>query len=136
LQARTLPALAGWSWISGGFALFRRNPPLMTALTMTYLLVMLFLNIVPLLGPVLVAVCLPVMSVIVFNGARILDENRAPARKVGAQERHRMGAQRQADMAVILDHLAAGFHGAQRDGRLVDLRHRPRFARRGGGEER
>lgn len=40
LQARTLPALAGWSWISGGFALFRRNPPLMTALTMTYLLVM------------------------------------------------------------------------------------------------
>lgn len=76
LQARTLPALAGWSWISGGFALFRRNPPLMTALTMTYLLVMVFLNIVPLLGPVLVAVCLPVMSVIVFNGARILDEKR------------------------------------------------------------
>ncbi|MFX7329209.1 hypothetical protein ABTI69_20695, partial [Acinetobacter baumannii] len=43
---------------------------------MTYLLVMVFLNIVPLLGPVLVAVCLPVMSVIVFNGARILDEKR------------------------------------------------------------
>lgn len=76
LQARALPALAGWTWISGGFALFRRNPPLMTALTMTYLLVMVFLNIVPLLGPLLVAVCLPVMSVIVFNGARILDEKR------------------------------------------------------------
>ncbi|WP_374340118.1 BPSS1780 family membrane protein [Methyloversatilis sp.] len=76
LQARTLPALAGWSWISGGFALFRRNPPLMTALTMSYLLIMVFLNIVPLLGPLLVAVCLPIMSVIVFNGARILDEQR------------------------------------------------------------
>ncbi|MCQ9375952.1 hypothetical protein NMQ14_17010 [Methyloversatilis sp. XJ19-13] len=75
LQARALPALAGWSWISGGFALFRRNPPLMTALTMGYLLVMVFLNIVPLIGPVLVAVCLPVMSVIVFNGARLLDRN-------------------------------------------------------------
>ena len=73
LQARALPALAGWSWISGGFALFRRNPPLMTALTMSYLLVMVFLNIVPLIGPVLVAICLPVMSVIVFNGARVLD---------------------------------------------------------------
>ncbi len=75
LQARALPALAGWSWISGGFALFRRNPPLMTALTMGYLLVMVFLNIVPVIGPVLVAICLPVMSVIVFNGARLLDQN-------------------------------------------------------------
>jgi hypothetical protein len=73
LQARRLPALAGWFWITGGFALFRRNPPLMTALTMGYLLVMVFLNIVPLVGPVLVAVCLPIMSVIVFNGARLLD---------------------------------------------------------------
>ncbi|HEY9194137.1 MAG TPA: BPSS1780 family membrane protein [Methyloversatilis sp.] len=73
LQARVLPAQAGWSWISGGFALYRRNPPLMTALTMTYLLVMVFLNIIPLIGPVLVALCLPIMSVIVFNGARIVD---------------------------------------------------------------
>ncbi len=73
LQARSLPAVAGWAWISGGFALFRRNPPLMTALTMSYLLVMVFLNLIPLAGPVLVAICLPIMSVIVFNGARLLD---------------------------------------------------------------
>lgn len=73
LQARSLPAMAGWTWISGGFALFRRNPPLMTALTMTYLLLMVFLNIIPLIGPLLVAICLPVMSVVIFNGARILD---------------------------------------------------------------
>lgn len=76
LQARALPALAGWSWIAGGFALFRRNPPLMTALTLSYLLVMVFLNVVPLLGPILVAICLPLMSVIVFNGSRLLDERR------------------------------------------------------------
>lgn len=86
LQARTLPARAGWSWITGGFALFRRNPPLMTALTMTYLLLMVILNIIPLVGPVLVAICLPVMSVVVFNGARLLDQKRditAEALKTG-----------------------------------------------------
>ena len=58
-----------------------------------------------------------------------------PACEVSAQERQRMGAERQADMAVVLDNIAAGLHGAQRDGRLVDLRHGPRFARGGGGEE-
>jgi hypothetical protein len=92
LQARSLPALAGWSWISGGFALFRRNPPLMTALTMGYLLVMVILNIVPLIGPVLVAICLPVMSVIVFNGARLLDRQldvSAEALKTGLAENMR-----------------------------------------------
>lgn len=48
----------------------------MTALTLSYLLVMVFLNVVPLLGPILVAICLPLMSVIVFNGSRLLDERR------------------------------------------------------------
>ena len=40
-------------------------------------------------------------------------------REVRAQEGDRMLAQRQADMAVVLDHLAAGGHRPQRHGRLA-----------------
>ena len=44
--------------------------------------------------------------------------------------------QRQAEMAVVGDDLAAGGHRAERDGRLLGLGHDPRLAGRGGREER
>ena len=56
--------------------------------------------------------------------------------QVAAQERDRVVAQRQADMAVVLDDLAAGGHRPQRHRRLVDLRHRRGLAGRGGREQR
>lgn len=74
LQARTLPALAGWSWITGGFALFRRNPPLMTATSLSYVLCALLLSLIPLLGPLVAAFVLPAFQVVVFNSARLIDQ--------------------------------------------------------------
>ena len=56
------------------------------------------------------------------------------AGQVVAQEGHRVTAQRQAGMAMILDHLAPDGHRAQSDGRLGELRWR--CARLGGDEER
>ena len=47
-----------------------------------------------------------------------------------------MGAQCQADMAIVLDHFAPRLHRAQLDGRLVDLQYSPRLARSRGGEQR
>ena len=58
------------------------------------------------------------------------------AAQVLAQEADRMLAQGQADMAIVLDHLAAGRHRPQRHRGLVNLRHDLGFARRGGGEQR
>ena len=47
-----------------------------------------------------------------------------------------MRSKRQPDMAVILHHLAAGRHRAERDGRFPDLRHDFFLARRRGREQR
>ncbi len=40
---------AGWRWIAAGFAIFRRNPPMLAMLVITYWFIMIFLNIVPLI---------------------------------------------------------------------------------------
>ena len=46
-----------------------------------------------------------------------------------AEKADRMAAQRQPDMAVVLDHLAAGRHRPQRHRRLADFRERSRASR-------
>ena len=45
MDARRLPARHGVLWLLAGFALFRRQPPLMTALTFGYLLTVVVLNL-------------------------------------------------------------------------------------------
>lgn len=82
LQARTLPALAGWSWISGGFALFRRNPPLLAALSVSYLVVLMVMSAIPVIGPVFEALTLPAFMVILFNAVRMIEMNADLSRDV------------------------------------------------------
>ncbi len=36
MRAQTLPAAAGWRWLIGGYALFRRNPLLLSLLVIAY----------------------------------------------------------------------------------------------------
>ena len=50
MQAQTLPAAAGWRWIGAGFAIFRRNPPLLSMLVVSYWLTVLVLNVLPVIG--------------------------------------------------------------------------------------
>ena len=45
MKAQTLPAAAGWRWITGGLAIFRRNPPLLAMLVISYWFTLLLLNI-------------------------------------------------------------------------------------------
>ncbi|MCC7059059.1 MAG: hypothetical protein IT508_02375 [Burkholderiaceae bacterium] len=73
MQARQLPAIRGWNWIVDGFRLFRTNPALLTFLVFGYWLVLIFLNLVPLLGMVLAPLCVPALSVGVMNGCRALE---------------------------------------------------------------
>jgi hypothetical protein len=75
MQARRLPARRGAFWLVAGFQLFRRNPPLLTALTLTYLLlVQLSVRLLPGVGPFLLPLALPAMVLIVANGARIAEQ--------------------------------------------------------------
>lgn len=81
MQARRLPAERGTFWLLEGFRLFRRNPPLITALTLTYLMVVQSLVILlPGIGPILLPLLLPTLTLIVANGCRLVDEGRAPGK--------------------------------------------------------
>lgn len=74
MQARRLPAARGVFWLFEGFRLFRRNPPLITALTLLYLLVVQSLAfLLPGIGPLLLPVLLPALTLIVANGCRAVD---------------------------------------------------------------
>lgn len=79
MQARRLPAARGAFWLFEGVRLFRSNPPLITALTIVYLLVVqVFAVVMPGIGPILLPLLLPVMTLIVANGCRLVDLNRRP----------------------------------------------------------
>lgn len=79
MQARRLPAARGAFWLFEGLRLFRRNPPLITALTLVYLLVVqLLTGVLPGIGPILLPLLLPVMTLIVANGCRLVDLNQRP----------------------------------------------------------
>lgn len=73
MQARRLPASRGRYWIVEGFRLFRRNPPLMTTVTLTYLVLVIVMNFLPLIGPFLLPLALPALSVCVANAARSIE---------------------------------------------------------------
>ncbi len=73
MDARQLPARHGALWLLGGFALFRRHPPLMTALTFGYLLTVIVLNLVPKIGPFLLPLLLPTLTVMLGNGCRAIE---------------------------------------------------------------
>lgn len=79
MQARRLPAVRGAFWLFEGLRLFRRNPPLITALTLVYLLVVQILAVLlPGIGPILLPLLLPVMTLIFANGCRLVDLNQRP----------------------------------------------------------
>lgn len=74
MQAHRLPHRRGWFWIFEGFRLYRRNPSLLGFLVFGYWFLLLLLDLVPLIGPVLAALCVPAMSVSVMNGCRAIDK--------------------------------------------------------------
>jgi hypothetical protein len=73
MQVQTLPAAAGWAWLGAGFAIFRRNPPLMAMLVVTYWLTVLLLNVLPVIGAVVASLIIPGLSVGLMQAARDLD---------------------------------------------------------------
>jgi hypothetical protein len=83
MQARRLPAARGAFWLFEGYRLFRRNPPLITALTLLYLLVVQSLAfLLPGIGPLLLPLLLPALTLIVANGCRAVDLGLAPGKSV------------------------------------------------------
>jgi hypothetical protein len=76
MQARRLPARHGFLWLIASFRLFRANPPLLTALTLSYLFLIVVVNLLPLIGPFLVPLALPALILVVANGCRAIERGR------------------------------------------------------------
>lgn len=57
-----LPAIAGWTWVKEGFALFRKQPAEMSTLFLAYMFLMLAVGILPLIGQVLPLLLVPAFS--------------------------------------------------------------------------
>ena len=73
MRAQTLPAAAGWRWILGGFAIFRRNPPMLSMLVVTYWFTVIFLNILPVVGAIAASLLIPGLSVGLMQASRNLE---------------------------------------------------------------
>ena len=73
MRAQTLPAAAGWGWILGGFAIFRRNPAVLSMLVVTYWFTVIFLNILPVVGALAASMLIPGLSVGLMQAARNLE---------------------------------------------------------------
>lgn len=72
MQTRILSAMRGAAWLVEGFRLYRRNPPLLTFLTMGYLALALFLGRVRFLG-VLLPLAMPTLIVLIANVCHTID---------------------------------------------------------------
>lgn len=76
MQALKLPARRGWLWVAGGFALFRKNPPLLTMLVVSYWMLVAIINLIPVVGAIVATLCIPAFSVSLMNACRELDQGR------------------------------------------------------------
>lgn len=73
MRAHNLPAAAGWRWLTGGYAIFRRNPPVLSMLVIAYWFSVLLLNVFPLIGAVLASLAIPGLSVGLMRACREIE---------------------------------------------------------------
>lgn len=89
MQALTLPAANGWQWLRDAFALYRRNPLLLTLAMLSYWFSIMALSLLPFVGMVLAPLLTPALSVAIMNVCRALDgANPNPAANGEALQRY------------------------------------------------
>lgn len=78
MQVARLPAAAGLRWVREGFALLRRQPLALLALTFLYLVVLMVTTIVPLVGPFAPMLLTPLLSVGMMHAVRAAERGTMP----------------------------------------------------------
>jgi hypothetical protein len=76
MQALKLPARRGWLWLAAGFAIFRKNPAMLTLLVVSYWMLVALINVIPVVGAIVATLCIPPFSVSLMNACRDLDQGR------------------------------------------------------------
>lgn len=74
-----LPAITGWHWIKQGFALFRKQPAILTMLLFATLLISLTLATIPFLGQILTMVLIPSFSMAVMQACNLIGQDQPVA---------------------------------------------------------
>lgn len=75
MRAQTLAPAAGWQWILGGFAIFRRNPMMLGMLVVAYWFTVFFLNVLPVVGVLVASLAIPGLSVGLMQAARNVERS-------------------------------------------------------------
>ena len=70
----TVPASRGWNWVLTGFAIFRKSPAMWGFLTMSYILLMQLLGMIPVLGWFAATVLIPTFSASFMIASREIDQ--------------------------------------------------------------
>lgn len=78
MQASVLPARHGWLWLLAGFALFRRNPPLIGLVVLGYWMLLGLCGLFSVPGVIAAALITPALSVGVAQACRDVAEDRRP----------------------------------------------------------
>jgi len=71
-----LPAKTGWLWVKQGVALFRKQPAEMSTLFLSYMFLMLALNIIPILGQLLPLILVPVFGIAFLQAAQNIEQDK------------------------------------------------------------
>jgi hypothetical protein len=72
----TVPAGRGWRWVLTGFELFRKSPAMWAFLTLSYILLMQMLGMIPVIGWFAATVLIPAFSASFMIASRELDQGR------------------------------------------------------------
>ena len=74
MKVQILPARQGWRWILDGFRIFRKFQFMLPVVVLSYWMLMIVLNSVPVIGPVVATICIPVFSVSLMNVCRLIEQ--------------------------------------------------------------
>ncbi|MDR2187648.1 MAG: hypothetical protein LBE62_06270 [Azonexus sp.] len=77
MRAHVVAPAQGWRWLLTGWAIFRRNPPLLSMLVVIYWLTVVFLSALPLIGPIAAVLLIPGLSVGLMQAARHIERGQA-----------------------------------------------------------
>lgn len=78
MQALTLPARRGWRWLFEGFMIFRKKPTQMSLFIPGFWILILYINALPLIGPLVVTLLFPAFSVVFMNMCRTVAQGGTP----------------------------------------------------------
>jgi hypothetical protein len=77
VRAQTVSSADGWRWLATGFAIFQRNPPVLSLLVVIYWLTVIFLNVLPVIGAIAASLIIPGLSVGLMQAARNIERGQA-----------------------------------------------------------